>query len=155
MNAGCVSEFMNFKGHVSEWPHWLWTNTIICIWFPELGGGGFGAMVLVQESILYTPSLNQHSAPRSVHLETVMRCCTTDTLASSIRTQPKPEAPSRWRRDKQKHSNCLSQCTDHQASKGGNFISGDTNPKDNPSTPTPTQFFYVFQMEECVLVSIM
>lgn len=118
-------------------------------------GGGFGAMVLVQESILYTPSLNQHSAPRSVHLETVMRCCTTDTLASSIRTQPKPEAPSRWRRDKQKHSNCLSQCTDHQASKGGNFISGDTNPKDNPSTPTPTQFFYVFQMEECVLVSIM
>lgn len=112
MNAGCVSEVWPL-GVMYQRGHWLWTNTIICIWFPEHGGGqgqDSGAMVLVQKSILYTPSLNQHSAPRSVLLETVMRCCATDPLASSIRTQPKPEAPSRWRRDKQKHSNGPSQC---------------------------------------------
>lgn len=34
-----------------------------------------GVMTLVQESILFTPSPNQHSTTRSVHLETVMHGC--------------------------------------------------------------------------------
>lgn len=62
----------------------------------EGAGQVSGVMVLVQKSIVCSPSLNQHSAPRSAHLETVMRCCTTATpaAAASIRTQHKPGATS-------------------------------------------------------------
>lgn len=120
---------MTFQGHESVQQHWLCTNTIICMWFPEGGGQVSGVMVLVQESISYTPSLNQHSTPRSLHLETVMRCCTTATLAPSIRAQHKAEATSRRGRDTNTNSGSVwDSLHSTKLEKGGSFFSGDTNP---------------------------
>lgn len=122
---------MTFQGHESVQQHWLCTNTIICMWCPEGGGQVSGVMVLVQESISYTPSLNQHSTPRSLHLETVMRCCTTATLAPSIRAQHKAEATSRRGRDTNTNSGSVwDSLHSTKLEKGGSFFSGDTNPRD-------------------------
>lgn len=33
------TQVVSVQGHVSVQPHWLCTETIICIWFPEEGGG--------------------------------------------------------------------------------------------------------------------
>lgn len=58
------------------------------------------------ESILYTPSLNQHNTTRSVHMETQSKA------APSIRVQCKAKAASR---DKHKHIDCLSLALTHSA----------------------------------------
>lgn len=99
VNTGCVRELWPFRvmNQCSN-TDCAQTQSSACGFLRE-GGQVSGVMVLVQESISYTPSLNQHSTPRSVHLETVTRCCTTATLAPSIRAQYKPEATSRWGRD--------------------------------------------------------
>lgn len=127
---------ISIQGHVSVQPHWLCTRTIICIWFPDGGGSGFKGDGVGEESILYTPSLNQHRTTRSIHLETVLGCCTTATPAVSIRAQCKPKAASRWRRDKHTHRECLSLATTHSTKLvSENFFLLTQIPGTNHPTP--------------------
>lgn len=105
-----------------------------------------GVMVLVQESISYTHSFNQHSTARSA-LEKVMHCCTTATHnihQGSAQTEKADINTNRGRV-------WVPLQTQHWASKGRNFIFFWLH-KSQEKWPT---IFIPLMEEECILLSLM
>lgn len=75
-NAGLCERAPTFRRHVQHQrghTDSAQTQSFAFGFLREGAGQVSGVTVLVRKSIVRSPSLNQHSAPRSAHLETVMR----------------------------------------------------------------------------------